>query len=274
LLLAVFASLYAAGAAAPEASPAPDASATFDVSAAADASSAIDATTSADEARAVSKVLSQSDVVSPVDGTAGELSAGTPGDTIAADDGDGFAGTVVATNLPGPDAIEAADAEPAAGVDPLVEALGTFAAGTGLLPGLEVLSSARGVVISLPEAGSFPPGSAELSPRATEALAALAAELRALPNLVRVEGHTDDVPISTARYASNWELSAARAMRVVELLIAHGLAPERLGAAGYAEHRPRLPNVDAASRARNRRVDIVVLAPEQARTEDPWETLP
>jgi chemotaxis protein MotB len=128
------------------------------------------------------------------------------------------------------------------------------------LPGVEIVPDHRGLVISLPEAGSFPPGRTELSPAAHLAILDLASELNRVPNLVRVEGHTDDVPIRTAEFLSNWDLSAARATRVVRLLIDDGgLNPGRLSAAGYAEHRPRQPNTSVAARARNRRVDIVVL---------------
>jgi chemotaxis protein MotB len=128
------------------------------------------------------------------------------------------------------------------------------------LPGVEIVPDHRGLVISLPEAGSFPPGRTELSSSARLAILDLASELARVPNLVRVEGHTDDVPIRTAEFMSNWDLSAARATRVVRLLIEDGgLDPARLAAAGYAEHRPRQPNTTAAARARNRRVDIVVL---------------
>ena len=128
------------------------------------------------------------------------------------------------------------------------------------LPGVEIVPDQRGLVISLPEAGSFAPGRTELSATAQLAILDVALELAAVPNPVRVEGHTDDVPIRTALFDSNWDLSTARATRVVRLLIEEGgLDPERLSAAGYAEHRPRLPNTTAAARARNRRVDIVIL---------------
>jgi chemotaxis protein MotB len=139
----------------------------------------------------------------------------------------------------------------------------------GSLPGVEVATSSRGTVISLPEAGSFPPGRAELSAQARNVMLDLAQELRGLPNLIRVEGHTDDVPIHTVQFASNWELSTARATTVVQYLIeAGGLDPVRLGAAGYAEFRPRLSNDSLDARARNRRVDIVVLDPAAA-VEEP-----
>lgn len=138
------------------------------------------------------------------------------------------------------------------------------------LPGVEVMTSTRGLVISLPEAGSFAPGRADLSASARAVMLDLADRLRDLPNQIRVEGHTDDVPIATAQFASNWDLSTARATRVVAFLIDDGrIDPERLAAAGYAEYRPRLPNDTPEARSRNRRVDIVVLDPGTAEREDP-----
>jgi chemotaxis protein MotB len=77
---------------------------------------------------------------------------------------------------------------------------------------------------------------------------------------MRIEGHTDNIPIHTAQIASNWELSTARATELVRLLIQdHGFAPERLSAAGYAQYHPVASNLTAQGRAQNRRVDIVIL---------------
>ena len=90
--------------------------------------------------------------------------------------------------------------------------------------------------------------------------AVVAASVRPTPNGIRIEGHTDDVPIRTAKFASNWELSTARASAVVAYLAGSGgLAPERLSAAGYGEYHPRVPNDNAENRAKNRRIDIVIL---------------
>jgi chemotaxis protein MotB len=155
-------------------------------------------------------------------------------------------------------------------VTTLAQALTMRLGSEGTLPGLEVTSSSRGLVISLPEAGSFPPGRAELSDRARAAILGLAESLRDLPGAIRVEGHTDDRPINTADFASNWDLSTARATRVVRFLVEDGgLSPARLAAAGYAEYRPRLPNSTPDARARNRRVDIVVLDHAVAQVEEP-----
>jgi chemotaxis protein MotB len=97
----------------------------------------------------------------------------------------------------------------------------------------------------------------------------LAAALEDTPNAVRVEGHTDDVPIRTERYTSNWELSTARATRVVEYLVREGVAPDRLSAAGYSEFHPRAENQSPEGRARNRRVDVVILNPGTRESEEP-----
>ncbi|MBC7105712.1 MAG: OmpA family protein, partial [Firmicutes bacterium] len=81
-----------------------------------------------------------------------------------------------------------------------------------------------------------------------------------LPNYIRVEGHTDDLPINTPQFPSNWDLSTARANTVVkELIDGLGFPPERLAAVGYGEYRPRVPNDSDYHRQLNRRVDIVVL---------------
>jgi len=128
----------------------------------------------------------------------------------------------------------------------------------------------RGVVVSIRESGSFATGSAEVSLQAREVIGEVAAAVRDIGNLVRVEGHTDDVPIHTARYDSNWELSTARATNVVALLVqAHGIDAVRLSAAGYSEFHPRVPNDSVANRARNRRVDVVILNPGVSRREEP-----
>jgi chemotaxis protein MotB len=152
----------------------------------------------------------------------------------------------------------------------LPDAIATAVADWPARVGVDVAATERGVVISLAEAGTFAPGRADLTADARAALHALADLLRTMPNGVRVEGHTDDVPIRTDTFESNWELSTARATRVVQWLVEEGgVDASRLAAAGYAEHRPRVPNDGAAGRARNRRVDIVVLEERAALEEAP-----
>ena len=121
-----------------------------------------------------------------------------------------------------------------------------------------------GLVISLREAGFFSSGSAMPKPAAVPVLRRIAASLGHSAFHLRVEGHTDNVPIHNAQFDSNWELSTARATRIARLLLAlNAVPPERLSAAGYAEFHPVASNATAEGRARNRRVDIVVMPPAQ-----------
>jgi chemotaxis protein MotB len=123
----------------------------------------------------------------------------------------------------------------------------------------EISRDGRGLVVSLPERATFRTGSADVTPEARQLIVRVAAALEPLPNPIRIEGHTDDVPIRTSRYASNWELSTARAAAVVTLLISgEHVQPERLSAAGYGEFHPRAANDSAENRARNRRIDLVI----------------
>ena len=122
---------------------------------------------------------------------------------------------------------------------------------------------ARGLVISLREAAFFPSGDDTLLPTADSSLEKIAAALQKLPNAVRLEGHTDAIPIHTPRFRSNWELSAARAIAMLELLISRFQIPSaRLCIAGYAETVPVESNDTPEGRAHNRRVDIVIVNPE------------
>ena len=106
----------------------------------------------------------------------------------------------------------------------------------------------------------FPPGSATLDASARQTLGTLADVLQDVPNGVRVEGHTDNMPIATVQYPSNWELSAARAASVVHLFADHGVQPQRLAMMGYGEFRPREDNTRPEGRNRNRRVMVIILA--------------
>ncbi len=117
-----------------------------------------------------------------------------------------------------------------------------------------------GLVISLREFGFFDSGSAALKPSAMPALDRIASILALRTCRLRIEGHTDNVPIHTPQMASNWELSTARSTELVRLLIQrHSFAPSRLSAAGYAEYHPIASNNTPQGRAQNRRVDLVVL---------------
>jgi chemotaxis protein MotB len=116
-----------------------------------------------------------------------------------------------------------------------------------------------GLVISLREAGFFDSGAAMPRKESLETMKQISAELAQMPYDLRVEGHTDNVPIHTAAFDSNWELSSARATNIARVLLAlHAVTPDRLSAAGYAEFHPVDTNDTAEGRARNRRVDLVV----------------
>lgn len=118
----------------------------------------------------------------------------------------------------------------------------------------------RGITIHIMEEMLFPSGSAEIKASSLVALDSIAKVLRTLPNDLRVEGHTDNVPINTPAFPSNWHLSVARAVNVGYYLIEHhDLNPERVSVLGYSEYHPLVPNDTPENRARNRRVDIVIL---------------
>jgi len=136
-----------------------------------------------------------------------------------------------------------------------------------------------GLVISLREAGFFESGSAVPMPAALPVLRQIAAKLGPTPYDLRIEGHTDNMPIHNAQFDSNWELSAARATHIARLFLEMKVIPaDRLSAAGYAEFHPVASNDTAEGRAENRRVDLVVIprtkinfaAPASAGATGPW----
>jgi chemotaxis protein MotB len=126
----------------------------------------------------------------------------------------------------------------------------------------------RGLVISLREATFFSSGDDAVAPGSEAILAKIAAEIQQFGNPVRLEGHTDSMPIHNSRFRSNWELSVARSIAMLELLRQKfGVAAERLSVAGYAENAPVDDNDTDEGRARNRRVDLVILSAEAAKSE-------
>ncbi len=117
-----------------------------------------------------------------------------------------------------------------------------------------------GLVISLREAGFFNSGSASPHPETLPTLRQIAASLATSPYDLRIEGHTDNVPMHSAEFDSNWELSSARATRIARLFLSlKTIPPDRLSAAGYAEFHPVADNATGEGRAKNRRVDLVIL---------------
>ncbi|MFN7922327.1 MAG: flagellar motor protein MotB [Bryobacteraceae bacterium] len=134
---------------------------------------------------------------------------------------------------------------------------------------VSIKMESRGLVISFHQAAFFPSGGDEIPVEAVATLEKVAETLAPLPNPVRFEGHTDSIPIKgNGRFRSNWELSAARAIAMMEALVeCCGLPRERFSIGGYAENAPVADNSTDEGRGRNRRVDIVILNAEGLRAE-------
>ncbi len=130
----------------------------------------------------------------------------------------------------------------------------------GVREDVELRIDERGLIVTIvTDQVLFAPGADGILGEGTSILTAVGAALHDLPNLVSVEGHTDDVPISSGRFASNWELSTSRATSVLRMLVETAdIAPDRLAAGGYADTRPVADNATVEGRAANRRVEVVV----------------
>ena len=132
-----------------------------------------------------------------------------------------------------------------------------------------------GLVISLREAGFFASGSAMTKPETRKILRRISTAISRTPYDLRIEGHTDNVPIHNAQFDSNWELSTTRATSIARLLLAlKTIRADHLSAAGYAEFHPIAPNNTDEGRARNRRVDLVVLPRSKVNFADPKQAAP
>jgi len=139
----------------------------------------------------------------------------------------------------------------------------------GLQNSVTLVLNERGLLIRFLDNVLFPSGSAELKSDSTEIIDMIADVVKKNDNNVRIEGHTDNVPIRTGKFPSNWELSTTRAVNVVRYLIeVKGIAPDKLSAAGYGEYHPIEKNDNAAGREKNRRVDIVVLRINESQQND------
>ena len=139
---------------------------------------------------------------------------------------------------------------------------------TGAQEKVTVSISRRGLVVSLKEAGFFDSGSAMLKQSSYTLLNDVAGSLASYSNAVRVEGHTDNMPISSQAFPSNWELSTARATNVLQYLTRQDdFDPGKISATGYGEYRPVSDNASEAGRSKNRRVDIVLLSEQSERSE-------
>lgn len=136
-----------------------------------------------------------------------------------------------------------------------------------ILKDVAVTRSEYAIQLELASNVFFKEGTADLDPDATGILADMAAAIKKIDFLdytIVVEGHTNDLPVTSPKYPSNWELSAARAAAVVRFFADHGIKPEKMSAVGYADTRPKVPNTDATgsaiveNRAKNRRVIITL----------------
>lgn len=144
----------------------------------------------------------------------------------------------------------------------LLTEVSQFVEESGLDDIVIITRNERGVVLVLPEQVLFETGQADIIDEAMPFLDHVGSLIKDIPNVVRVEGHTDNRPISTARYPSNWELSSARAASVIRYFIEeHDVDPTRFIATGYSDTRPIAPNDGPENWAKNRRVEIVILDP-------------
>jgi chemotaxis protein MotB len=141
----------------------------------------------------------------------------------------------------------------------LEQQIKTLASNNGSSDNMSIFSDERGIVIRIMDKAFFDEGKAELKGSARGALDKIIPVVSHINNHISIEGHTDNVPISTNEFKSNWELSVRRSTEVVRYLIEKGgLSPQRISASGYAEYRPLAENDTPGNRALNRRIEIIV----------------
>ena len=133
---------------------------------------------------------------------------------------------------------------------------------------VKVTQSNRGIAVEINASVLFASGQAQLRADSGRALQRVAQVLASSDQGIEVEGYSDDTPISTSQFPSNWELSSARACSVVRLFLDNGVAAERLSAIGYGPNRPAMPNDTPEGRARNRRVTVMILAETPGKVVD------
>lgn len=125
---------------------------------------------------------------------------------------------------------------------------------------LTLLMDDQKITIRISESTLFASGTDELLPEAVQVLDEVAKVLKEMPNNVRIEGHTDNIPINTPRFPSNWDLSSLRSIRILKFFIdSHKYEPRKMSALGYGEYRPITSNDTPEGRGKNRRVDIMVI---------------
>lgn len=127
---------------------------------------------------------------------------------------------------------------------------------------VSIVESSEELTIHLLETLLFETGSDALKPEAKNVLNELSDLIRVLPNKIRVEGHTDNIPINTPQFPSNWHLSIARSLNTAYYMMQKGVNPQKISILGYSEYKPINPNDTAEDRSKNRRVDIVIIKPD------------
>jgi chemotaxis protein MotB len=180
---------------------------------------------------------------------------------------EGSAPTTVTSGVetaPDAGAVDSAGGMVASDYRTIAATLKDYAITQGLDSAVEVDKVPEGIAIRIRDALLFEPGRALLSDASKAVVARIAGTLAGLPNQVRIEGNTDDIPPSGPFFSDNWHLSTARSLAVLDILIASGISPSRLSTAGRAEFNPLVPNSDDAARARNRRVDFLILYPQSS----------
>lgn len=147
------------------------------------------------------------------------------------------------------------------------EMAGELAQQSGLQDEISVGMKKEGLVITISGSMLFEPGKTEIRPESTDVLNRLGSIIEPAPGKIRIEGHTDNIPVSTPEEPSNWELSTDRASSVLRYFTQTlGMPAERFEIAGYAEFRPVAPNDTRENRAKNRRVEIILMNPQTTNT--------
>jgi len=181
-----------------------------------------------------------------------QLKAIFAGGTGVVDEGGRTGAQVLEGNLEGPSNIEIRKQ--------LEEQINTLSQADGQENNISVITDERGIVIRIMDKAFYDTGKADLKDNARVTLDKITPVIKSLPNEIRIEGHTDNVPISTAEFKSNWELSVRRATEVIRYLVEKGgISPQRISAAGYGEYRPVAANDSDVNRAINRRIEIIVV---------------
>ena len=154
-------------------------------------------------------------------------------------------------------------------LDNLYSQVKTYIQQHHLQANVSILNEQRAVQITLRDVVLFDTGQASLRPGAQQLLRGLVPFLQSLNNPIVIEGYTDNQPIDTPQFPSNWELSSARAIGVVRFFVGQGIAPQRLSGVGYGQYHPVAPNNSPANRQLNRRVNIVILRTNVAQEIQP-----